>query len=81
MNDKKQNHAESAVFGAVETIMDISKTSLKITDSFEELGCDSLDMVEIVMDVEDSLNIELSDESWENCKTLGDLVVISKAQL
>ena len=36
--------------------------SVKGTDSFKELGADSLDMVELVTNIEDELGIDLPDE-------------------
>ena len=40
----------------------------------EDLGFDELDMADLTMDVEDDFGIELSDESLEAIKTIGDLV-------
>ena len=39
-----------------------------------DLVFDELDMADLTMDVEDSFGIELSDESLEAIKTIGDLV-------
>lgn len=39
-----------------------------------DLGFDELDMADLTMDVEDCFEIELSDESLETIKTIGDLV-------
>jgi len=43
----------------------------KITD---ELGADSLDIVEMIMSVEDEFNIEILDDQLEGLKTIGDVV-------
>lgn len=40
----------------------------------EDLGADSLDAVEIVMDLEDEFSISIDDESAANIKTVKDLV-------
>lgn len=40
----------------------------------EDLGADSLDAVEIVMDVEDEFSISIDDELAESIKTVKDLV-------
>ncbi len=39
----------------------------------EDLKLDSLDLVEIVMDIEDKYEITLDDEVAANIKTIGDL--------
>ena len=38
------------------------------------LGADSLDVVELIMNVEDEFNIEISDTAVESMHTLGDVV-------
>jgi len=40
----------------------------------EDLGADSLDVVELVMAIEEAFDIEISDEVAESIRTLGDVV-------
>lgn len=40
----------------------------------DDLGADSLDAVEIIMDIEDEFNIQIDDTEAENIKTVGDIV-------
>lgn len=40
----------------------------------EDLGADSLDVVELVMELEDVFGTEISDEDAERIKTVGDAV-------
>lgn len=64
-----------------ETICDIIKENLCLDENFDfseeltfsELEADSLDLAEIVMAVEDSFKIEISDEELEEIKNLGEL--------
>ena len=42
--------------------------------TFEDLGADSLDIVEIVMALEEEFDIEISDDEAEQAKTVGDVV-------
>lgn len=45
------------------------------TDEFaEELSCDSIDMVELTMAVEDEFNIVITDEESEAVSTVADLI-------
>jgi len=40
----------------------------------DDLGADSLDVVELVMELEDEFNIEISDEDAEKVTTVGEVV-------
>ena len=40
----------------------------------DDLGEDSLDVVDLVMSLEEEFNIEIPDEEVENIKTVGDIV-------
>lgn len=39
----------------------------------EDLGADSLDVVDLVMSLEDEFGVEIPDEEIENIKTVGDI--------
>lgn len=40
----------------------------------EDLGADSLDIVDLVMSLEEEFDMEIPDEAVENIKTIGDIV-------
>lgn len=40
----------------------------------DDLGADSLDIVDLVMSVEDAFEVKIDDEDVENIKTVGDIV-------
>ena len=44
------------------------------TDLQDDLGADSLDVVDLVMSIEDEFEIEVPDDEIENIKTVGALV-------
>ena len=52
--------------------LSIEQDSIKMETTFEELGVDSLDTVEMVMDLEESLGIEL--ELEKKVESVGELV-------
>ena len=44
------------------------------TDIADDLGADSLDVVEMLMSIEDEFEIEIPDEKIESLKTVGQVV-------
>ena len=44
------------------------------TDLQEDLGADSLDVVDLLMSIEDEFDVEVPDEEIENIKNVGALV-------
>ena len=52
--------------------VDIDK--LKETDSLKELGLDSLDLVELMLEIEDAFNVEFSSEEIEKLETLKEVL-------
>ena len=44
------------------------------SDIVEELGADSLDIVDLVMSLEEEFEVEIPDDEIENIKLVGDVV-------
>ena len=44
------------------------------TNLQDDLGADSLDVVDLLMSIEDEFEIEIPDEDIENIRTVGELV-------
>ena len=54
-------------------VLQVSEDKITPDKDFEkDLNADSLDRVEIIMNIEDRLNIEIPDDSLENIKTVQD---------
>ena len=61
---------------------DIEEDTLKTeTDLQDDLGADSLDVVDLLMSIEDEFEIEIPDEEIENIRTVGDLVSYIEANI
>ena len=51
----------------------VDESDVKLEASFrEDLGADSLDVVELVMELEDEFDMEISDEDAEKIATVGN---------
>ncbi len=42
--------------------------------TLEDLGADSLDMVEVIMAIEDEFDVQIKDEDLESLKTVANLI-------
>ena len=53
----------------------VDESEVKLEASFrDDLGADSLDVVELVMELEDEFDMEISDEDAEHISTVGNAV-------
>lgn len=53
----------------------VEESKVTLEASFrDDLGADSLDVVELVMELEDEFDMEISDEDAEKIATVGDAV-------
>ncbi|MFT8319455.1 MAG: acyl carrier protein [Bacillus sp. (in: firmicutes)] len=53
----------------------VEESEVKLEASFkDDLGADSLDVVELVMELEDEFDMEISDDDAEKIATVGDAV-------
>ena len=53
----------------------VDESEVKMEASFrDDLGADSLDVVELVMELEDEFDMEISDDDAEKIATVGDAV-------
>lgn len=66
---------EQKVKNIIADQLGVGEEEIKATSSFiEDLGADSLDIVELVMAMEEEFEVEIPDEEAENIKTVQDAV-------
>jgi len=69
------SQVESKVKGIIAEQLGVGEDEIKPESSFiEDLGADSLDIVELVMAMEEEFEVEIPDEEAENIKTVGDAI-------
>ncbi len=55
--------------------LDVDEDEVTLEASItEDLGADSLDVVDLIMSLEEEFDIKIPDEEVENVKTVGDIV-------
>ena len=64
----------------ISNVLGIEPEDITMGSSFtEDLGADSLDVVELIMDLQEEFDIEIPDEEAEKVQTVGDVVDYIKA--
>tara|TARA_R110000796_G_scaffold55986_4_gene130031 strand:- start:426 stop:662 length:237 start_codon:yes stop_codon:yes gene_type:complete len=64
----------------VESINKLEFDAIKLTDTLEDLGADSLDSVEIIMGLEEKYNIQVSENVFADIHTVQDIIEYIKGQ-
>ncbi len=73
---------ESKLIKIVSEKLNIEEKNVTIASRFQEdLGADSLDIVELLMEIEEVFGVNISDEESEKLKTVGDAVKFIGAKL
>lgn len=71
--DSKQ--VEAKVIKIVSEKLNIEEKNVSTASRFQEdLGADSLDIVELLMDIEEQFGVSISDTESEQLRTVGDAV-------
>lgn len=70
--DKQNTHDKVASIIASKLSIDVS--TIKTESTLQDLGADSLDLVEIIMKLEEQFGIEIDDAKAETLKNVTDVV-------
>ena len=72
---------EEKVIEIISQKLNLSKDQIKPEASFvDDLGADSLDLVELVMAMEEAFGMEVPDEEAEKLRTVKDVIEYVKAK-
>ncbi len=70
--DKQNTHDKVAAI--IATKLSIDPSTIKNESTLQDLGADSLDLVEIIMKLEEQFGIEIDDAKAETFKNVTDVV-------
>jgi acyl carrier protein len=72
---------EERVIKLVMEQLDVTKEECVPEASFiDDLGADSLDLVELIMEMEEAFGIEIADEELEKIRTIKDVIEFLKSK-
>lgn len=61
--------------------LNLNEDEVTLDATFEDLGADSLDIMDLVMELEQEFDIEIPDEDTEKIRTVGDTVNYIQSRL
>lgn len=68
---------DKQVTKAVAEQLDMNESHVKPEDDFiSDLGCDSLDLIELVMAIEEACDVDIPDDEAEACATVADAIAL-----
>ena len=73
---------EAQIKDAIVEKLGVEMSKVTPTASFiNDLGADSLDTVELIMELENRFNIQIPDEDQEKIQTVGDAITYVKSKI
>lgn len=82
MADQAEVTSEDRVRRIVIEHLGVESEKITSDASFmDDLGCDSLDTIELVMAFEEEFNVEIADAEMEECETFGKAVSMIESKL
>jgi acyl carrier protein len=70
--EKRMASIEQEIFAIVKEKLAVNEVTR--TTTLQELGADSLDVVEVLMEVESRLGVAIPDQEASNMKTIGEVI-------
>lgn len=72
---------EEKVIEIIMEQLEVTREECSLEASFiDDLGADSLDLVELIMELEENFGIRISDEELEKIRTIGDIINFIKSK-
>jgi acyl carrier protein len=72
---------EEKVIGIIMEQLDVTREECSTEASFiDDLGADSLDLVELIMEMEEIFNVQIADNELEKIRTIGNVLDYLKSK-
>jgi acyl carrier protein len=72
---------EEKVISVIIEQLDVTREECSIEASFiDDLGADSLDLVELIMEMEEIFNVQIADNELEKIRTIGNVLDYLKSK-
>ncbi|HBB17248.1 MAG: acyl carrier protein [Syntrophus sp. RIFOXYC2_FULL_54_9] len=72
---------EEKVIAVIIEQLDVTREECSIEASFiDDLGADSLDLVELIMEMEEIFNVQIADNELEKIRTIGNVLDYLKSK-
>ena len=80
--DEKYGHVFNKISGILQDKLGVAPAEITPEANLtNDLGADSLDSVEVIMEIEKDFNVSIKDEDWERVKTIDDIVKLILSEL
>lgn len=73
MSSLDKQTVQSKIITLIAEQLGVEENTITTESTLEQLGADSLDIVELIMKMEECFSIEISDEEAEQLKTVGQV--------
>jgi len=72
---------EEKVISIIMEQLDVTREECVVEASFiDDLGADSLDLVELIMEMEETFDVQIADNELEKIRTIGDVLDYLKSK-
>lgn len=79
MSEAKSSEIVEKVIGTVCSELDRDSEEVTMESDLADMGADSLNLTDIVLEIEDAFGFEMPEDDMQKMKTVGDLVRFTEA--
>lgn len=81
MSEVKVNEIAEMIIGVVCRELDRDREEVTLESDLADMGADSLNLTDIVLEIEDAYGFEVPEDDMQKMKTVGDMVRFTEAHV